>query len=181
MDQTEHLRAYVRLAGPQGDPERLANASSTLGRVSPRIPRIVVRVPPNASEGLEIRIGETIIPRQAWGAPRPINPGAVAVEAQGGGYIAYAETLQVREGETIEVDISLVLDPSQQAQVGPDQPEESDDEWMVWAGVGAGVAALGITLALLLSSGGEPTVRNPEFPEGTVVFEALTASPGMTF
>jgi hypothetical protein len=178
LDQSEHLRAYVRLVGGGGDTERVADANLTLERLAQRIPKVVIRVPERAAPGLRIRIGEHEIPRQAWGVPRPVNPGAIAIEAAGGGYISYHQTLQVREGETVDVEISLVVDPAHGERVGmTDTPpeEEGGNEWLIWTGVGVGVAGVGVALLLLLTQGGEDQAVPPEFPPGTVVFEALTA------
>lgn len=183
LDQSEHLRAFVRLADSTIEPARLEEARATIEQLEPRIPKIVVRVPPGSEQGLQVRVGTQVVPRAAWGAPRPVNPGAVNVEATGGPYIDYRTTLQVGEGETIEVELALVHRPDAVAQNEMDRDgrrmddhvdDESGTPWWLWAGVGAAVA-IGTVVTILLVTQEDEIVR-PDFPTD-LVFEALSAPP----
>ncbi|MCC7536611.1 MAG: hypothetical protein IT379_10380, partial [Deltaproteobacteria bacterium] len=124
LDQSEHLRAFLRLAGPDIDPERIEEARRTVESLEPRIPRIVVRVRGTPEEGFQVSVDRSVLPRAAWGTPRPVNPGQVRIEARGESYVTFRSTVRVQTGETMEVEVPLVMRPR---AVARDDQRRRDD------------------------------------------------------
>ena len=187
LDQSEHLRAFLRLAGPDIDPERIEEARRTVESLEPRIPRIVVRVRGTPDEGFHVRVDRSVLPRAAWGTPRPVNPGQVHVEAEGESYVTFRSTVRVQIGETMEVEVPLVARPRTAAR--DDQRRRDDDrfggrdrdddravtqQWWFWTTI-IGVAVIGTGVAVYLATRDDGNETVPvDFPPGTLRFEALT-------
>lgn len=186
LDQSEHLRAYLRLSEGDDDAQRRA-ASQAIERIADRIPRLVVTMPDFAS-GSELRIDSELVPEPTWGSPRPVNPGAIAISVRGPDVVAHDQTVEVPEGETIEVELWLTArmpTPGEAASTSTDEaPREREPiseagardgvatRWWFWTLVGA--AALGLGLGLYFGLRGDAEFRDPQFPDTTLTFEALT-------
>lgn len=190
LDQSEHLRAFLRLAGEDVDADRARTARAQLAEIEPRVPRLVVRVQGELPDGAIVRVAGAEVPHAVLGTERPVNPGSVRVEAEAEGYADFARTIEVAEGDRSIVDLSLVPLPSTAASAGtgagegddtqPDagvRPQLDDDEggsvlsspWL-WITVGVVVVAAGV-VAIVLLSDSDPDPA--QFPDGTSRFEAL--------
>jgi len=186
VEQSEHLRAVLRLGEGELDAERLADARSTLEDLEPRIPRVVVRVV-GAVDDVEVRVDDRIVPPAGWGAERPADPGTVTVHAEAPGYLPFTEEIEIAQGERREVEVRMVPSPDAAAASGADtsgSPADGGDagdggaagggavtgRWWFWAIVGVVVLGGGAATYLALSSGG---TAEPEFPPGTPSVEAL--------
>ncbi len=156
LDQSEHLRAFVRMAGPHIDPDKITEANATIATLQPQIPAVVPNVQIASSHILTLTIAGETVPRAAWGSPRPVNPGPVLVRAMGAGYQPFSETVQVQPGERLEVSVELIPTPRPEVTSRSDGPPiivqnvlpERDEPQ-----VSRGRPALIVTLVLVLAAG----------------------------
>ncbi|MCA9609144.1 MAG: hypothetical protein KC619_26265 [Myxococcales bacterium] len=171
LDQAEHLRAFLRLAGPTIDEGMLSRARADLEAVEPQIPTLVLDVDPPDADDVEIALDGERVPREAWGHPRPVNPGDVVIVATGVPWLAWTDTVTVRHGEQRTVAIELrsrgardadpLDDPFPDAPATP-PPRGGDDTalWIVVITVAAAVLAGGVlaTYFLLTANDGRADV-----------------------
>lgn len=67
---------------------------------------------PHAPEGLEVRVGGTVVPNAMFDVPVPTTPGALEVTATATGRLAFRQSISVRPTATTELTIELRVDPS---------------------------------------------------------------------
>lgn len=107
LEQSEHLRAFVRLAGPEVEPQRVETARRTIASLEHRLPRVVLRVS-GVTAGASVELNGRVVPPAAWAAPRPLSPGRVTVRATAPGAQPFEWELTVGENETRDIEILLV-------------------------------------------------------------------------
>ncbi|MCC7537622.1 MAG: hypothetical protein IT379_15470 [Deltaproteobacteria bacterium] len=188
LDQAEHLRAFARLAGPDVPPEEVDDARNRAVLLDPRIPRVRIRFTTPPRGRVALRVDGAEVPRAAWSEPRPVNPGELRIEVEGERYVDYATTTRVTEGQTVEIEVVLVLRPRVAAADGaaargdsdrrpPERPVDRPAsravtaQWWFWATIGA-VVVVGTGVAVYAATRDDGTTRTPsiDFPPGTYVF-----------
>jgi len=91
-------------------------------QVRPRIPSLVVRVVGVPMDSVAVTVDGAVVPAEALAAPRLVNPGShkiVATTTSGGN----AETtVELKDGETREVELKIVLAPSPTTTAGTGGP-----------------------------------------------------------
>lgn len=136
-----------------GDPaklqERVRLAREHLASIEPRVPRVIVSVPPLARvDGL--RVTANGLPRNAgtWGVALPVDPGDVEIVATAPGRQTFRAALQVTEGQhpTVEVPTLQLEGPQRPPSPEPPAPRTHGSGLRpVGVAVGAlGIVALGV-------------------------------------
>lgn len=96
----------LRLAVQARRADREALARQRIAALERRIPRLTIVVSAEAASlGLEIELDGRALPREAWGVPMGVDPGARAIEATANGYERWSSsvTLEPEQKETVEV------------------------------------------------------------------------------
>jgi len=161
LDQAEHLRAFLRLAGPSVDRSLVDRAQADLEAVTPQIPSIVLAVEPPDARGVEVSVDGEAVSASAWGTPRPVNPGEVVVVAGGDDWFLFNERYELRRGEQRTIDIRLrrrpTLAASDPAPAPEAPPDGGGDDVGVWIAVSAIAAvvlgAVAVTTYFLVTAG----------------------------
>jgi hypothetical protein len=145
-----------RMPEQPGEPKAFvkarAEAKELAVRLTERIPKLEVRVSGLAAgTSYRLKIDDEVIPDQALGLPRRVNPGRHVVTASAEGYRASHRTVSVEEGETKAVEIELEADWEPKARRGSAERPRTQDSGggsttspLVY--VGFGVAAVGVVV-----------------------------------
>ena len=137
----EAMSATVELANERANDdasylETRDAAAAQREALAAKIGRVVV-APAEQLAGLEVRVGERVIPREKWGRQFAVEPGTVLVSAEAPGHQPFARELELAAGDLETVAISLKSD----------QDSDSDP------GGGAGLRTAGI-IGLALGAAG---------------------------
>ncbi len=120
VEGAETYRRLARTVLPADAPEAFKDAVATgqreLPEVEARIPRLRIDVEPTDAEGLEVKLGDTVVPIAALGVNRPTNPGSHVARASAPGYTSAQADVTLAEGAT--ESIRLRLERSAQAGTG---------------------------------------------------------------
>lgn len=191
LDQSENLRAFIRLAGADVEPARVEQARATVAELEDRIPTVVVRVLAPEDAQLTLTIAGVEVPRATWGNPRPVNPGVVEVRASGPAHVEHVESFELRAGDRLDAEIRPTPRPvplpepaapeppapvsAPTTPVADPAPAPSGVRWAWWI-------TASVVLAVGLSVGGyflfrDDGVSRPSYPPGTRVYEALRLGP----
>lgn len=135
-----HLRAFVEQA-PSGD-DRLAAASEQLTSLDRRVPRIDLRLAPDASPLTQITIdGAPLTPPIGGALSVPLNPGHHELVAQAPGGPPLRQPLRLDEGSVL----AYVVRPAP-AALAPDlrraEPAANTPRTLGFVGLGVGAAGL---------------------------------------
>lgn len=90
---------------PAGDARR-AFAKKRLGLIEPRLPRLIVRLHPDAPKGARVRRDQVELGSASLGTPLPVNPGAHGLTVEVPGRASGRTSVQLSEGETREVVVT---------------------------------------------------------------------------
>lgn len=156
VEGTENLNRVVRERLPENAPAAFVKAreraQGVLDQALPKIAKLKIVVEPNV-EGLEVRVGEKVVPLALLGAERPTDPGTHQIVAQAPGYRPSTAEVTLAEGGAQTVNLALVADPAQTA-APPPPPQESSTTTSATtnaaAPVDAGSPASDKTLAYVL-------------------------------
>lgn len=102
----------------EGDPslrnrEGILRACRDLERASEaRVGRLTVILPTNPPAGLSVRVRSAELPPPFFGAPYPVTPGAVRVDASAPGFQPFQREVQVAAGRTETVEVTLSPEPA---------------------------------------------------------------------
>jgi hypothetical protein len=107
-------------------------ARQELELVRPRVGSLTLRAP-HAPEGLEVRVGETVVQTATFDVAMPTNPGTLEVRATAPGRLPYRGAAVVQAGGSTELSIELRVDP---AYVPPPSREGSGGSNGVLRGAG---------------------------------------------
>lgn len=111
----EFQRAAAEAADRAGTEPRYAAsrdaARQEMDALRPQVGNLTLHAP-HAPEGLEVRVGGTVVPSAMFDIPVPTTPGAIEVTASATGRIAFRQTINVRATATTELTIELRVDPS---------------------------------------------------------------------
>lgn len=76
-----------------------------------QVARLVVRPPPSAAPTLRVFVQGAELPRARWGAPYPVRPGALTVEARDGAAVVLRRELDLAAGAREAVDLPAPVAP----------------------------------------------------------------------
>jgi len=116
--------------------EKLAEA------LAERIPALVIKVNGPPAGKAKVTVDGAAVPAEALGLEWKVDPGEHTVEAKASGFQAERRTVQVDEGATLPVDLTLSASSSSPG----DAPEGKTPAW-AWASGGVGILALGVGVA----------------------------------
>jgi hypothetical protein len=103
--------------------ERVRIAHEHLASIEPRVPKLVIVVPPQARlEGL--RVTANGLPRDAgtWGVALPVDPGDVTIAASAPSHQPFRETVHVSEGQQQNVELPLLAPATATPDAGAPAP-----------------------------------------------------------
>lgn len=155
VEGTENLNRVVRERLPENAPSAFLKArdraQSVLDQALPKIGKLKIVVEPNV-EGLEIRVGDKIVPLALLGAERPTDPGTHQIVAHAPGYRPSTAEITLAEGGAQTVNLTLVADPAQEAPAAPppEQPPTQASATTAAGPVDAGTQGSDKTLAYVL-------------------------------
>ncbi|MEM6788281.1 MAG: hypothetical protein AAF928_20035 [Myxococcota bacterium] len=116
-------------------------AAAELAVLEPKVGKVIVVLSEEVA-GATLSLDDEALPRNAWGKPYAVAPGALVVIASAPGHTRQEKSVQVAGGETQTVAVSLIATGS---DVGP---EGGGSETAASPGIGP-VRATGIALAAL--------------------------------
>lgn len=90
---------------PRAD-ERLPPARERAQALERRLPRLLLRLAPNAPPGTKLRCDDTEIGTPSLGVPLPVDPGLHIVHAEAGGRTSSSTEVTLAEGETRALDVA---------------------------------------------------------------------------
>ncbi|MBK6461366.1 MAG: hypothetical protein IPF92_10185 [Myxococcales bacterium] len=127
--------------------DRVEECQRSLAELGPRVPTVtlIVEAPaPSAlvpSPKLTVRLNGGRVPALAWGAPVPVDPGDVLVEASAPGFVPFSARLRVREGQRESVRVPpLVAAAVAPAPPAPGRDTDASAPPLVWATAGRPLA-----------------------------------------
>lgn len=99
-------------AARANQPERQKTAEERANKVSPKVPKLTIRVDPALAKlkDLDLRRDGETLPNVIWGVPVPVDPGEHSVEAQAPGRKTWQTTVTLAESENKTVEIKIVMD-----------------------------------------------------------------------
>lgn len=139
------------------DVDRIEWIKDHQSKVTPRLPKLIVRVQ-NPVPTLSVEQDGTIVPPPSWGIELPVDPGDVSIRVRRGSEILDERDVRAEEGKSSEVVLDLAaidaahpIAKSTQAPAGPlppppDQPREPYDPTQRNAGLGVGAVGLAAVL-----------------------------------
>jgi hypothetical protein len=94
--------------------DRAEEAKTRLAALEPRIPRTIIDVPDEvrAIRGLSVKRSGTDVPSVSFGISVMADPGRVEVTAQAPGYEPFHANIDVGEGETQRIRVTLAREPA---------------------------------------------------------------------
>jgi hypothetical protein len=113
-------RETVAEARRTNDMKRAVAAEEIVGEVEPLLPKLVIRVAPqaNAASVNVLRDGVRI-ETPAWGVPVPVDPGEHIVSAEASGKQRWSTTTRADVKQTVEVTVPVLRDAPVSTQPAP--------------------------------------------------------------
>jgi hypothetical protein len=145
-----------RRATDEKNREVLAALKEPMAALRARVPRLVVRVPPDV-KGATVALDGKVLPPGYYGAEIPVDPRAHAIEAKAPGKKTYERSVTLAERDAVTVDVVLDDDavpasppplplPATSATLGPAPNDEA-------RGGRAKVAAIAATAGAIVLAG----------------------------
>jgi len=142
-------------------PEMRAAARLTIRRIAPRLARIRVALSGAPGE-VSLTLDERPLGRAVLGVMVPVDPGHHILAAHRGEERVAERELELEEGSEREIELAIPelgsqpLARSQPLRIGAHVPPPSEDlTWLLWTGVGVGVAVVIAVLAGVLATEGQ--------------------------
>ena len=141
--------------------ERVRFARERLESLEPRLPKLVLRLPSEAAEGLTLFVDDLQLGAAALDAPQPVDPGVHKIRATAPGRQDYSTTVKLVERESREIAIPPLAPaapdsnaPNWSAPTPPPVRESSDGSTQrilggTTFGVGAAAVVTGVVFGLL--------------------------------
>ncbi len=136
----------------------IAEAQEAIGRVEPRIPRLIIHRGDGAATAT-VLVDRKPLGESAIGQPMPFDPGTRVVVAQAAGYLPFRQEVRLAEGEKATIEIKMIKRaPGAAAPIPPQNtPERTDSSssssveidsregsnTLAWIATGVGVVGLG--------------------------------------
>ena len=160
-DAAEHLDYAIRHLGALASPEQRTGLQARLDEAKKHVASVTV----NATQPCNIKRDATSVGTAPFTSPVFLDPGAHVIEATLEGYRPQRVSVEVREGETKDISITLILDNSGgDAGGGGAGGGVLPERKAVWpAGIGFGIAALslGAGIGTLVAANSSPEARCP--------------------
>lgn len=166
----EYQRAGAEAADRAAREPRYQNTRDTAREeaavLEPLLGRLVLHLG-NPPQGLEVRLGDRVVPPVLFGVPAPVDVGELEVRASAPGYLAFQRRVTVTSGATTELQVTLSPDPAAQreelsrARSGqpPRMVEVQTGGALRWVGVAVGGAGLVGGAVLLGVFGSQASAR----------------------
>lgn len=117
-------RAAHSTATQTGQHARAKIARQHAAELEPRLPKLVLRVQPNAPSDLQLTRNGSVVGRAVWGQTIPVDPGAHVIEAKRAGTTAFSTTVRVESGELRSIDVPVsVTEQSEPSKTHPSVTE----------------------------------------------------------
>jgi len=131
----------------EGRAERVSFAEKKLAELKPLLPTLRVVVA-DAVPALVLRVDGDDLPRPAWTANLPVDPGSHVVTASAPGHRTVTVTFQASPREESVVTIPPLAPEAPPAAVAPAPaperaPGRGPPSWVGWTSIGAGAAFIG--------------------------------------
>lgn len=145
----DEYREALGVANRDGRKDRIEVARAAIERLDRDVPRVTVLVP-HPVTGLDVKLDTTPLAAAAWGVATPVDPGPHAVTASAPGYVTVTVHVDVRSGERKVVEVPATR-KEQAATAAPLPPVVTSGapatkaNPVFWAGLGTGLAALGVS------------------------------------
>jgi hypothetical protein len=128
-----------------------SDAAAMMERLEASIPSLALRVDGAAAGRVEVRVDGELVPGEALGAPRKLNPGRHEVVASADGFRTERREVTLKKGERTPAEVRLVLmklaeSPPAAVPAVPPETRPPVPLW-AWAAGGVGVAALAGSVA----------------------------------
>jgi hypothetical protein len=124
--------------------ERYGLARKRVDALSPRIPKLTVKLRSNAPSSTIVRMGEMELGAASLGVALPVDPGKVRVEVKAEGRAPRVFEIDIAESENKDLDV----EPGAVSQTdSPSEPPKSDgssQRSLGWIAGGIGVAGLAV-------------------------------------
>jgi hypothetical protein len=137
----------VKRGEKEGDATKLAEYKAKVAELDRLVPRATLKLE-NHPEVTDVRLDGKSIPRAEWAAPVPIDPGEHVFQFSGTGKQDLEKRINVRESETITVEIDPLIDASagQGAAAGGGDVSTKDGSSPTLGYIlgGVGIAAIGV-------------------------------------
>lgn len=102
----------LAVARADGRDDRIELAEQHIAAIEPQLARLTVTLPPSSSKDTVVSVNGTPLGHAAWGAPMPVDAGTVRVEASAPGHRKFEKSVQVRDGESIVVEVPKLVELS---------------------------------------------------------------------
>lgn len=153
-EEPKEPRAFTKA---RNQAEKLAEA------LAKRIPALVIEVNGPPAGKAMVTVDGAAVPAEALGLEWKVDPGEHTVEAKASGFQAERRTVQVDEGATLPVELTLSGSSSSR---GPgDEPEGKTPAW-AWASGGVGILALGVGVAFAIDYASVRSTVAADCPSG---------------
>nr|PZN17527.1 MAG: hypothetical protein DIU78_24390 [Pseudomonadota bacterium] len=190
------VREPLPANAPQAFKDAQADAERELRAVEPRIARLLVRVEgAEKATDLSVVVDGQAVPPALVGVGQPIDPGRHRVEAQATGFTAEPREIELAEGASDEVVLTLV--PAAVAGATPEPPAPSTPEpvnplldtsvqtsrpnqgMRIGSYVAFGVGAIGLGLGtyFLIDAAKESSAADEAFEKCTAAGSCLESDP----
>jgi hypothetical protein len=137
-----HLHQAAQLLEP--DDDRFPFIRARLQKLSPRVPRLTLRLSPDAPAGAQVWRANNEVGAASLGAPLPVDPGTVELSVTCAGRETRRVSLVIHEGEKLEV----TLEPGAPLRAGGTSPNAPQSEGAARSPVGIGLGlASGLVVA----------------------------------
>lgn len=143
------------LARAQGMTDRARIAAVRSAALEHKVARLVLRLPPALPAGFTLKLGETTVPPESWGAPLPLDAGTVRVEASAPGHVTYRRYIAIPadEGARVKVAIPPLESRRAQSEAAPLVRSGAEDEGRAASASRQGAAARIVGMSLMATGG----------------------------
>lgn len=166
----------ARIARAAGKFERERVAKARAAELEPRLAhvRIVVQKP---APGLELKVDDSIAPREKWQAPIPVDPGDHHVVAAAPSRTPWEGSFTAKGSTTTDIAVPELVDPTPRVRTvatAETTPPSSTQRTVAIGIAGAGVAGVAVgTVAGLMALGARSSAEQA-CPEATYHFRCPT-------
>jgi tetratricopeptide (TPR) repeat protein len=108
-----HYREVLAHATKAGDQPRMDIAKARIAALEPRLPKLTIKGPKAPIGGMQLTRDDAPIDVAVLGASIYVDPGSHTIAASAPGYKSFTKTIEIKEGESQDVQIALELAPDQ--------------------------------------------------------------------